>query len=222
MRRIEGEVPFGDSLWWWLVQLAPDDSSRRVEEARRFDRPYLAWESVRLVRNPYFVKGTGFEGYWVGQSRSAEEVLDELLQIGQFTLDSHLRLYRYQPRFRHRLTQALYEEEVDRKSLQEWSNTLGALLARLRCNVYRSTPADLFRRETYRQVEGLPPIRYRKLSGDFHQIYEIRDADSPTAARLQVDPQQLPPHHRDAWAVAEAIGKFGHPLVRSVLHPPRP
>lgn len=217
MKRIEGEVPFGDTLAWWLEELWLQKGVPASQRSHRFDRPYLAWESVRLVRNPFFENGTGFEGYWVGQANSAEEVLDALLRVGRDALDSQTRLYRYQQSFRRRLLNALHGEKVDFDVLAEWAITLGAILGRLRCNIHRNPQADTFRRETYRQVEGLPLIEYHEVGDDLQQVYEIRDSEHPERPRLYVDPNHLRTTDQEAWQVAAALGKFGHPLVREVL-----
>lgn len=217
MKRVEGEVPFGDFLLSWLAQ-RPWRSTLPVSQlSHQFDRRYLAWETVRLARNPFFEKGTGFEGYWVGDAASAEDALDRLLQLGRGALDSQTRLYRYQYSFRRRLMQALQGDSTDIDALAEWSITLGAILGRLRCTLHRNQVADAFRRETYRQVEGLPPIQYLEVGDDLQQMYELRDADHPGQPRLLVDPAHLRTTDQDAWRVAAALGKFGHPLVREVL-----
>lgn len=217
MKRIEGKVPFGQMLLWWLEELQNERGIPVTELSHRFDRPYLAWESVRLVRNPFFRQGTGFEGYWVGRVNSAEEALDTLLVIGRQTLDSQTRLYRHQHGFRRRLMRALRGERTDLNVLQEWSVTLAALLARLRAEMRRSPQAEAFRHETYRQVEGLPPIQYFEKGDELRQIYEIRDAEHPSAPLLWIDPNHLRSTDQEAWQVMAEIGKFGHPLVREVL-----
>lgn len=217
MKRVEGGVPFSDTLMWWLEELRLRSGVPIPQRSHRFDRPYLAWESVRLVRNPYFENGTGFEGYWIGQAASAEEALDGLLCVGRDALESQTRLYRYQDRFRRRLLKTLHGESADLDALAEWSVTLGAILARLRCNIQRSPQADTFRRETYRQIEGLPPIQYREVGRDLQQVYEIRDGEHPDRPRLYIDPRQLRTADQEAWKVASSLGKFGHPLVREVL-----
>ncbi|WP_298983599.1 hypothetical protein [Caldilinea sp.] len=217
MKRIEGEVPFGQMLLWWLEELQNEKGIPVAQLSHRFDRPYLAWESVRLARNPFFAKGTGFEGYLVGRAGSAEEALDYLLALGRQTLDSQTRLYRYQPGFRRRLMRTLRGERADLEALREWAVTLGALLARLRAEMRRSPQAEAFRHETYRQVEGLPPIQYLEEGDDLKQVYEIRDAEHPSAPPVYVDPNHLRSTDQEAWQVAAKIGKFGHPLVREVL-----
>lgn len=217
MKRIEGDVPFGDMLALWLEELQFRRGASISQVSHRFDRPYLAWESVRLVRNPYFEKGTGLEGYWIGQATSSEEVFDGLLHIGRDVLNSQVHLYRYQPNFRRRLMRALRGESIDFKVLTEWSVVLGAMLGRLRCNVHRNPVADTFRRETYRQVEGLPLIQYQEVGNDLRQVYELRDGEHPDGQRLYVDPNLLSTTDLEAWQIAASIGKFGHPLVRELL-----
>ena len=217
MKRVEGEVPFGDYLVWWLEQSQQHAISPVAYLSHQFDQRYLAWETVRLARNPFFENGTGFEGYWIGEAGSAEDALDRLLRIGRDALDSQARLYRYQFGFRRKLMKTLLGESVDLDALAEWSVMLGALLGRLRCNIHRNPQADTFRRETYRQVEGLPPIRYHEEGDDLQQAYEIRDVDHPERPRLLIDPNHLRTTDQEAWRVAAALGKFGHPLVREVL-----
>ncbi len=217
MKRVEGEVPFGDYLLWLLEANQEDAILPVAQLSHQFDHRYLAWETVRLARNPFFENGTGFEGYWVGDAGSAEEALDRLLRIGREALDSQARLYRYQADFRRKLMKTLLGESADLDALMEWSVTLGALLGRLRCNIHRNPQAGEFRRETYRQVEGLPPIRYHEEGDDLQQAYEIRDADHPDQPRLLVDPNHLRTTDQEAWKVASELGKFGHPLVREVL-----
>lgn len=217
MKRVEGEVPYGEYLLWLLERNQALSHGPVTGLSHQFDHRYLAWESVRLVRNPFFENGTGFEGYWVGVAGSAEEALDRLLRIGREALDSQARLYHYQDGFRRQLMKTLRGESANLDALVEWSIVLGAMLARLRCNIYGNMEGDTFRRETYRQVEGLPPIQYYEVGDELEQEYEIRDAENPSRPRLYVDPNHLRTNDREAWEVASALGKFGHPVVREVL-----
>lgn len=217
MKTVESEVPFGDALLWWIDHLRDDHGLPVSQLSHQFDRPYLAWETVRLSRNPFFSNGTGFEGYWVGLCQSPDAALDQLILIGRSTLESQQRLFRYQQSYRRRLFKALQGEGGDLEAMAEWSIELGAILGRLRCNLYRNSQADTFRHETYRQVEGLPPIAYHEEHDDLQQMYEVRDADNPGRPLLQIDPQHLRTTDQEAWEVVEALGKFGHPLVREVL-----
>jgi len=217
MKTVEGEVPFGDALLWWIDHLRDDHGLPVSQLSHEFDRSYLAWETVRLSRNPFFSNGTGFEGYWVGLCQSPDAALDQLILIGRATLESQQRLFRYQQGYRRRLLRALQGEGGDLDALAEWSIELGAILGRLRCNLYKNAQAGTFRHETYRQVEGLPPIAYREEHDDLQQMYEVRDADNPSQPLLYVDPNHLRTTDQEAWEVVESLGKFGHPLVREIL-----
>ncbi len=217
MRTVESIVPFGDALLWWIDHLRNDHGLPVSQLSHEFDRSFLAWETVRLSRNPFFSNGTGFEGYWVGLCPSPDAALDQLLQIGHATLDSQARLFRFRGGYRRRLLRALQGEGGDLEAMAEWSIELGAILGRLRCNIYREPQAGTFRSETYRQVEGLPPIAYRENQEDLQQTYEVRDADNPAQPLLYVDPHHLHTTDQEAWEVVRALGKFGHPLVREVL-----
>jgi len=217
MRTVESIVPFGDALLWWIDHLRNDHGLPVSQLSHEFDRSFLAWETVRLSRNPFFSNGTGFEGYWVGLCPSPDAALDQLLQIGHATLDSQARLFRFRGGYRRRLLRALQGEGGDLEAMAEWSIEFGAILGRLRCNIYREPQAGTFRSETYRQVEGLPPIAYRENQEDLQQTYEVRDADNPAQPLLYVDPHHLHTTDQEAWEVVRALGKFGHPLVREVL-----
>jgi hypothetical protein len=217
MKTIEGEVPFGDALSWWIDHLHDDHGLAVPQLSHEFDRSYLAWETVRLSRNPFFSNGTGFEGYWVGLCESPDTALDQLILIGRATLESQRRLFRYQLGFRRRLLRALQGDGSNLDAMAEWSIELGAILGRLRCNLRKNVEAGAFRHETYHQVEGLPPITYHEEHDDLQQVYEVRDADNPQQPLLHIDPNHLRTTDQEAWEVVASLGKFGHPLIREVL-----
>jgi hypothetical protein len=211
---VEGEVPFGDCLRWWIERSRESRGQPIQHVSHHFDRPYLAWETVRLARNPYFAQGTGFEGYFVGLCSSPDEALTQVLDVGRRALASINRLYRFEANYRRLLLRTLHGEASDLRAIAEWSVELGAILGILRCNVYRSPQAEYFRRETYQLLEGLPPIRYEDDRHAVRQAYEIRALDGEPFQRLLVEPRQLSTGDQEAWAVAAALGRFGHPLIR--------
>lgn len=217
MKTVESEVPFGDALLWWIDHLREDHGLPVPQLSHKFDRSYLAWETVRLSRNPFFCNGTGFEGYWVGLCQSPGAALDQLLQMGRATLESQARLFRYRGNYRRRLLKALQGEGSDIEAMAEWSIELGAVLSRLRCNLYKDSRAGIFRTETYRQIEGLPAIACYENHEDLQQVYAVCDRDDPAQPLLYVDPNHLRVTDQEAWEVVKALGKFGHPLVREVL-----
>src|SRR5690349_15317994 len=103
--KIESEVPFGRALRGWLA--LHDQNLDQVVKHDQMEQHYLAWETVRKQINPYFLHGTGFEGYLVGRCSSPEEALDAIITINQHILDTIIRLYRFQPEFRSLLMKTL-------------------------------------------------------------------------------------------------------------------
>ena len=78
---IESEVPFGHSLYASLytqgLQL------KDIRHQGNLESRYLAWETVRKQQNPFFLKGTGFEGYLVGKCPDSQAALEAILNINQ-------------------------------------------------------------------------------------------------------------------------------------------
>jgi hypothetical protein len=213
--RIDSAVPFGKALFVWLR--LHDAHLTRLVSHDHIEKQYLAWETVRLQTNPYFQKGTGFEGYFVGLCPDAEAALEAILATNQGILDAIARLYRYDAGLRKRLMPTLMREISDPKAIHVWSAYLGASLGRLRCQVSTSKEAVLFQTRTYRIVGGLPPMAYHEAQKDVRQSYTVGKDNIQAAGRLAITANTLRPCQQDAWLVAENIGEFGHPLVRKFL-----
>ena len=214
-RKIESEVPFGHTIYGRLY--LHDYGLDELVIHNQMEKTYLAWETVRQECNPYFVKGTGFEGYFVGRCSNPEEALELILAINQRVLDAIARLYHFQAPFRTRLMRTLLREKSDLKSIDIWSSYLGAELARLRAQILSICDAQEFQRQTYRIISMLPPIAYNEVDEDVTQRYAIGSLTTPTYAKINVTSHMLKPSQQDAWRVAENIGQFGHPLVRRLL-----
>ena len=211
--KVDSLIPFGGSIVAW-VELSKPGIKELIAESRKWDKNYLAWQTVRKG-NPFLENGTGFEGYFVGTSRCPEEVFANILAVGNGMLTSILRLYRFDHPFRAKMERALTEEVFDPKVMSEWSAQFGAALARLRCTVLNNKAAGEFRAETYRKVGELPPIDYKQTDHDIHQLYVI---DLPGACGRQVvNIFALQNQDQDAWFVAQNVGKFGHPIIRSYI-----
>jgi hypothetical protein len=213
MITIESNIPCDTVVNNWL-QLHDVQLSSLVEESRRFERTYLAWELVRQVRNPFFRVGTGFEGYFVGTHHSADEMLTTLLQIGHDMLMSNERLYRFQFSFKSTLMKTLMGEANDPQAIETWSTLLGATLGKLRCNVLFNHPAFCYQNETYWTVYRLPPISYQQCERHIEQQYVIttsKDCRSKPDFPLDL----LKSSNYDAALVVLKIGRFGHPLIRA-------
>ena len=213
--KIENEVPFGHLLYTKLY--LSDSCLDTLVRHDQMETHYLAWETVRKQRNPFFQKGTGFEGYLIGQAVNAEAALDAILTVNQQILDAIARLYRFQSSFRSRLMKTLTKEAGDSASIHIWSAYLGAELGKLRAQMRTNSQAQAYRQQTYQLISGLPPMSFRMVEGDVTQMYTIGAGDDIRVARLLITPQALKPDQQDAWLVAENIGEFGHPLVRKLL-----
>jgi hypothetical protein len=214
--RISNQVPFSQSIYCWLA-LSPAGLPPLVQASHQYDFHYLAWQTVRKERNPYFVNGTGFEGYFVGTCTTSDEALARILAIGESMLKSIAVRNRYQYRFRSKLMKTLVGEQCDIGTLYEWNALFGAALARLRCQAMQEHRAVAFREETYRLVGQQPEIHYLKRTGVLEQEYYVAHDPSVGDHRLLVTSGGLTAQDQDAWLVAQSVGRFGHPLVRTCL-----
>jgi len=219
---IDSQVPFDVEIAAWQ-QIHGIRLGSLIHESRRFEPAYLAWETVRRSRNPFFLRGTGFEGYFVGLCHSPEEALERILNTSKDILAGIIRYHHHNYLYQSRLMKALTEDNTDAQVIAEWSAILGATLARLRTYVRRSPKAGSFHESTYKIVSQLPPMTYVpkvcpvEQSPRIEQIYHVgRGGDLP-GARLEISLNSLKPADQDAWLVAAFIGKFGHPLVREFL-----
>jgi hypothetical protein len=211
---IAGPIPFADSFFWWL-KLNDIGLSRLVKDSRRYEHPYLAWEIVRKNRNPFFVTGTGFEGYFIGVCHTPEEVLDAVIHTSRQILTNITREYRMDYGFKSRLMKTLVGEISDPKAIGIWAAEFGAAIARLRCNLQHNLEGDSFRIETYRTVRALPFIDYQENSHEILHSYSI--GIQIPRPKIHVTQDSIHSADQDAWLVAWSIGRFGHPLVREYL-----
>jgi hypothetical protein len=213
---IESKVPHDAIMYGWL-HLYEVPLKNLVEHSRRYERAYLAWETVRHTRNPFFRAGTGFEGYFVGLYHSPEEMLTTLLDIGHDMLMSTCRLYRHQYTFKASLMKTLVGELSDPRAIGVWSAMLGAALAKLRCNVHLNTATYRFQNETYWTVNRLPLIRYEQDDHHLEQEYSLAPFQNAYFSKQEFSPNLLKPSDYDAGLVVSSVGRFGHPLIRAYL-----
>jgi hypothetical protein len=188
-----------------------------VQNSRQYERSYLAWETVRKTRNPFFVDGTGFEGYFVGSFCSPDQVFEALLRIGHYILDSNARLYRFNFAFQKRLLATLYGEIEDPQAVEVLSAQFGAALGRLRCNLLTNQDARMFQTETYVSTVSLPPICYAWTSFGIEQRYAVAASSRDRATARIAAFDYLKPEDAEAGVVITSIGRYGHPLVRAYL-----
>lgn len=210
--QIRSKVPFGHALC--LRHKLTGQPLEQIVRHTPLESHYLAWETVRQQTNPFFCKGTGFEGYLVGCCPTAEAALELILTITQTILERIARLYRFQYGFRSHLMKTLTKEEANLSAMQIWSTFFGAELGRLRAQILTDPQAQAFRAQTYHVVDTLPPIIYRPSQAEIEQAYLIGADNGRCQHKLSICCSSLPPAQQDAWLVAENIGEFGHPLVR--------
>lgn len=214
---VESKVPCDTAIYTWL-HIYDIDLDSFAQRSRQFERAYLAWETVRNVRNPFFDGGTGFEGYYIGMCFSPEQMLENLLAIGHDLLAMNLRLYRSNPRFRSKLMKTLVGECNDLDAVDAWSTQFGAVLGRLRCNLHLHREANRFQVDTYNSVVSLPQIRYQALHPRLEQRYKVSVSYPDHSSRPIINLQLLKPGDYDAGLVVTLIGRFGHPFIRQYLH----
>lgn len=212
---VRSEVPFGRTLYATLK--LKDQPLDKLVHHGPMESHYLAWETVRKGTNPFFQKGTGFEGYLVGRCSTPEAALEAIITANQHILDAIARLYRFQYQFRSRLMKTLVQDASDPQAIHVWSAYLGAELGKLRVLIFHNRQAEAFQAHTYQIVHTLPPMVYHEAAEDVTQTYMIGTGSEDRAGRLLVTLSMLNPSQQDAWLVAENIGEFGHPLVRQML-----
>lgn len=211
---VHTRVPYDTAIlaWLYLRGVPLDDLAQR---SRRYERAFLAWETIRSIRNPYFLKGTGFEGYFVGTCTTAEDVASQLRAVGRAMLDSNCRFYQGDYAVQSILMKTLRGDASDLKSIMAWAALLGATLARLRCNLFANDAAARFQAETYQLVNPLPAIRYHVCGAHIEQEYWIAAPVQGNGAKLPFGAVGVA--DTSAESVVDLIGRFGHPLLRQYL-----
>lgn len=215
----ESSVPFGSTIQVWQ-NVTHGNWQAFVEASRVYEGAYLAWEMVRTTRNPFFTKGTGFEGYFVGWCSCAEALLEKLLAIGHTMLENNRRLYRRNYALRRRLMATLRGESSDPEAIAAWADEFGATLAQLRGNVVHHPEAAWFQDGTYRLASLFPEIDYERDDQGPTQRYAIgveRRYTPGGLPRVHIGPEMLKPRDQEAGLVMWNVGVFGHPLVRQYL-----
>lgn len=213
---VESYVPYCTCISTHLcLNRRPLEEFERL--SRTYERAFLAWETVRRVRNPFFKEGTGFEGYYIGRCQSVDEMIQRLLELGRMMLECNRRYFRYDYAFQARLMDALSGEWADVKALDAWSALLGATLGRLRCMANRVPKAGQYQSETYSLTNSVPPITYRMNGCTIRQEYTLPYPPHLQSHKLDISFDSLPPRDQDAAFVIWSVGRLGHPLVRQYL-----
>lgn len=213
---VESDVPYSTAIVAWL-RLRGLPLEAIEHPSRGYERAFLAWETVRRVRNPFFREGTGFEGYFIGQCSDADDMTHRLLALGQAMIDSNRRFYSPDSPLLPRLDAALTTDAADVEALLAWSSLLGAMLGRLRAAALRVPDAAIYQSDTYRMTNALPQISYTLAGGRIRQTYTLPYPSQSSQRKIAVDARLLPAPDRAAARVIWSVGKLGHPLVRQYL-----
>lgn len=186
------------------------------------DRAYLGWQHVRLGGVPLdstknrITANTGFEGYFIGKARSQEELLVELLKIGQDAWSRVKRINKFDyKRIKDLQMTILGDTCCSVDSAVAWAAELGSQIARLRMNLINNPQALHFQSNTRQVTADLPLIEYTVFDeSSIKQKYLLpkKNADS-----IVLKCNGLTEEQNFYWQVVSNIGKFGHPLVRSAL-----
>jgi len=217
---IEGQIPFG-GLVVCLVRLAGIPWDVFIKSSRPYESAYLAWETVRQGRNPFFHKGTGFEGYLIGNCETAPEALQTLLSLGEEILASIPKSYNLEYGFRRKLMQTLYGSAANPRAIHIWGRQLGVILAELRPRVLQNGGSEVFRTQTYRAVDLLPPMFYRYERGVLVQTYFVDPFHNEHyPGKIWAESCLNSRTDRATWELVRQLGRFGHPLVRACMNLP--
>ncbi|MBP7842402.1 hypothetical protein KA017_00160 [Candidatus Woesebacteria bacterium] len=216
----------GDLPYEPLIRLAVQMGHIRSAEQKshKIDPAYFGWEFARRNGVPLDErqKGskvtykTGFERYFIGTAHTSEELLAELLKVGEDVWNGMKLLHRMNPMRLQELKKTILSDEVYTIStVVEWSGALGAQLGRLRMNLLRNPAAQSFQLDTRQAVAGLPKIEYTLgQSGPVEQSFQLpvlSDALAVLTYNGLTEQQKL------YWEIVSNLGKFGHPLVRTAI-----
>jgi len=217
--KVDNAVPYAEMIDWWIRTRHALREDNPIAQSHLYDPSYLAWEDVRLKRNPFFAQGTGLEGYLVGKCQSPAEAMEQVLYVGKNILDGIARLHRYDSAHRTRLMRTLDGEKQDPRAIEEWSAILGAALGRLRANLIQNPEAEHFHLQTYDIVSKLPYIHYDadEDTAPLQQHYAVGYYPDQPSGIISVEPHLSKTIDKDAWRVVSQMGKFGHPLLRAFL-----
>jgi len=208
---------------WPLIQYGLDSEKLLTAEQKShsMDKAFLRWQRVRLAGVP--INGnnsslvtcqTGLEGYL--DVKSAEQLASQILSIGENIWSNIGRAHKNSYKSRNMLEKTILGDGYSLQAAVEWSNILGALLARMRCQIYNNDQAKRFQEFVRREIEGLPHIKY---GIDHNRATLLQEYKLPvrglTTHKVEgvatTDEQQL------YWMTMQNLGMFGHPLVRSLL-----
>lgn len=177
------------------------------------DRGLLAWQNVKFARNPFFAEGTGFEGYDFGLVQSSAEELENLISDGQGILDSIARLHRNDRQYINVLINTLYGDQHEPRAINEWTDILGALLAKKRAKLINNPVGEKFRTETHTIVGALPKVQWHHSGDNIIKSFSLGQSVDVTG-KPKLESYDLTSKQEEALAVMMLLGEYGDPLIR--------
>lgn len=195
---IENKPPFFDHL----KSLIDVPVETILQESKRYEKPYLAFQAVRHVGMGY----VGFEPYLLGNASMDQSWLLE-------DAKQKIRELNKNPELKRMIVQTLREEQVFIPALTWLSSELGALTARLRAQTSLHAEASSFRSNLYGKLEN-SSISYTMDKDSTKQRYILPQISIPTTASI------APSQSESMFSPEEylsLLGKVGHPLVRASL-----
>ena len=186
-----------------------------IEESKRFNRGYQAWQTLRYSTKE---RKTGFEGYFVGQNLNPDEIAMKIAEMGKW----QLQRLGTDPSFKREVLGVLAGRNVINPAVWlELDSMFAALLAISKAEMITHPPAQNFRANTYFQVDRVNPgITYTTEGPKItRQIYTIPII--PLIEEL-LPPQSVfterevnDPGHQ--FGIMSSLGMMGHPLSRRFL-----
>lgn len=204
-----------------FIRQLPTDKDY-INKSRKFAPGYLGWQLNRKF-NPFFVKGTGHEGFFIRDKSEGElqmsstQVLETLLDYGKKVSDAIIRLHPYSIH-RSDILKTLQEERWDPEVLNELYAWHGAILGVLRAQHLSSPTAAAFREETAQLVKG-SEINYGFCPEEqcLKARYTLPQRDMQG---IKIDPEQTVRAMTEKdfyyWQIISALGKMGDPLIRTL------
>jgi len=184
---------------------------------RNYVPAFLRWELVRKIPEP-----TAFEGFFVGENKTAEEIALAIAEIGRDQLNSLKHHHNFEAccRMRKYLLEFVSGEVFRNEALIELNAIFGSILAQLRPKLRTNRLAQKFRDDTDRLACTASFKILHNASEVTGQIYTVETRRSLKPPDLSTDPMTFLPKDelREAYRLMKGSGLVGHPLSRWYLN----
>lgn len=208
---------------------APGLRDPLLEASHRFDQMYIGWLTVRNLRALEIIGNSplkaGTEGYHVGFSTNAADVVIKEAILGQKILDREVRNYLYEPERRRIIDGFIHGQRPTLRHLPILNDVFIALLTESRLQVATSRDPLAkkanaeFRETTKALVTGAPPLSYASRDNQLTHAYclpKITVKNSIKGPELS----DVPIQYRDGMLFTVWGGFMGHPSIREILDNP--